>query len=183
MSRQQPGSVTNAIRVLGGLVALSGLTALLTVVLRDELVRSWADGHATAREIMARGGLEALDKSSITPPAFVPVAIVLFFVFAALAGVLVMFFRDGHNWARLSLSALVVFMGMASLAALRTGPPTPFLVLSAVSIVLDLALLVCLWHKDTTAYIQGAWLASHPESSDSSGSSSSGSSGSSATPS
>jgi hypothetical protein len=39
MSRHQPRSLTNAILAVWGLVALSGLTALLTVVLRDELVR------------------------------------------------------------------------------------------------------------------------------------------------
>ena len=35
MSRRQPRSLTNAIRAVWGLVALSGLTALLTVFLRE----------------------------------------------------------------------------------------------------------------------------------------------------
>lgn len=155
MSRQQPGSVTSATRLLWGLVALSGLTALLTAIMRDELVRVWASGHPDAT-------------GSVEPPQFVPVAIVLFVVFAALAGVLVVFFRDGHSWARLSLSGLVVFMALGTLAGLRTEPPMLFLVLSWVSVVLDLALLVCLWHKDTSTYIRGAWLASHPDRADSS---------------
>lgn len=164
MSRQQPGSVTNAIRALLGLIALSGLTAVLTFVLRDDLVRSWADGNEAAREVIEQGGLTALDESSIHVPAFVPVAVVLFVVFAMLAGVLIMFFRDGHSWARLSLSALVVFTALGSLAGLRIDPPPAFLVLSALSIVQALLVLVFLWHKDTSAFIRGAWLVSHPES-------------------
>ena len=154
MSRHQPRSLTNAILVLSGLVALSGLTALLTVVLRDELVRRWNLDHPTT--------------GTVQPPDFVPVAIVLFVVFALLAGVLVMFVRDGHNWARLSLSALVVFMSVATLAGLRTDPPPLFLVLAVLSVVLDLALLFFLWHRDTGTYVRGAWLASHGDPADSS---------------
>jgi hypothetical protein len=164
MSRQQPGSVTNAIRALVGLVVLSGVTALLTIVFRDDLVRSWADGNDAAREILEQGGLDALNESSLHVPAFVPVAIVLFIVFAALVGVLLMFFRDGHDWARLSLGVLVVCAGLASASSLRTDPPTVFLVVSALSIVLDLVLLVLLWHPDTSAYLRGAWLVAHPGS-------------------
>lgn len=158
MDRQQPRSVTNAVRVLGGLVALSGLTAVLTVVFRDQLVRSWAEGNVAAREMLEQGGMTALRQSSITPPAFVPVAIVLFVVFAALAGVLVAFFRGGHHWARVALSALAIFMAVATLAGLRTSPPPFFWVLSVVSVALDAALLVFMWHRDTNAYFRGTWV-------------------------
>ena len=150
--RQQPRSVTRATWVLLGLVALSALTAVLTVVMRDDLVRSWADGR--------------VDTGTVRPPEFVPVAIVLFFVFAALAGVLIAFLRGGHNWARLSLTGLVAFMGLATLAGLRTNPPVLFLGLSIVSVALDLALLFFLWHRDTNAYIRGVWLATHRDRSD-----------------
>ena len=159
MSRQLPGSVTRATWVLMGLVALSALTAVLTVVMRDDLVLSWADGR--------------VDTGTVRPPEFVPVAIVLFFVFAALAGVLIAFLRGGHNWARLSLTGLVAFMGLATLAGLRTNPPVLFLGLSVVSVALDLALLFFLWHRDTNAYIRGVWLASHRDRSDRSASTSS----------
>jgi predicted membrane channel-forming protein YqfA (hemolysin III family) len=98
------------------------------------------------------------------------VAIVLFIVFAALAGVLVMFVRDAHSWARISLSVLVAFMAVATLAGLRTDPPVLFLVLALASAVLDAALLFFLWHRDTSTYIRGAWLASHGSSTDSTGS-------------
>ena len=143
MGRQRPGSVTNAVRVLVGLVVLTGLTAVLTVVLRGDLVASWASGHPHST-------------GSVRPPDFVPVAVVLFFVFAALAGVLVMFFLGGHNWARLSLSALVVFLGVGALAGLRAGPPPLFMGLAGVAVLLGVVLLGCLWHPGTSAYLRRA---------------------------
>jgi hypothetical protein len=144
MTRQQPRSVSGATWFLAGLVALSGLTALLTVVYRDDLVRSWESGHPDA------GG-------ALQPPAFVPVAIVLFVVFALLAGVLISFLRGGHAWARLALSGLAIFMAVMTLAGLRTDPPPLFLVLPAVWVALDVALLVCLWLPATSAYVSGSW--------------------------
>ena len=145
MSRQLPRSVSGATWVLGGLVALGGLTALLAVLMRDDLVSAWAAGHP--------------DESGVKPPSFVPVAIVLFVVFALLAGVLALFFRAGHHWARLALTGLVVFMAVATLAGLRTGVPPLFLLICLVSVVLDLAVLFFLWHRDTSAYIRNAGLA------------------------
>ena len=153
MSRQQPRSVSGATWVLGGLVALSGLTALLTALMRDDLVRAWAEGHP--------------DETGVKPPSFVPVAIVLFVVFALLAGVLTMFLRSGHNWARISLTVLVGFMAVATLAGLRTEPPALFAAVSLVAVVLDVVLLFFLWHRDTSAYIRNAWLAAHSDASDS----------------
>ncbi|NYD41456.1 hypothetical protein [Nocardioides panaciterrulae] len=144
MRRQQPRSISGAIGVLAAMVVLSGLTALLTVVYRDRLVRSWETGHPDV------GG-------ALQPPAFVPVAIVLFCVFALLAGVLVSFLRGGHPWARLALSGLSIFMAVVSLAGLRSDPPTLFLVLPVVWVALDLALLVCLWLPATSAYVNGSW--------------------------
>jgi hypothetical protein len=148
MSRQRPRSVRGATWVLLGLVLLSGLTALLTVLMRDELVSSWSSGHPDV-------------SGEVKPPAFVPVALVLFVVFALLAGVLAMFLRSGHHWARLSLTALVAFMAVASLAGLRSGPPTVFVVLTLASVVLDAALLFFLWHRDTGSFIRDAGHAPH----------------------
>lgn len=142
MQRQRPGSVIVSTRALMGLVALSGLTAVLAIVLRADLAQSWREGHPSATE-------------SVQPPAFVPVAVVLFIVFAALAGVLVAFFLDRHNWARLSLVALVVFMAVGALTGLQTDPPVVFAVLSWISVVIDAVLLAGLWHKDTGAYLRG----------------------------
>jgi hypothetical protein len=163
---ERPESVTRATQALTALVTLSGVTALLTAFLRDDLVLSWAEGHRTARAIVRDGGLDALEQSSITPPAFVPVAIVLFVVFAALAWVLVVFIRAGHEWARLTLAGCVVLMAIATGGGMRTSPPTVFLVLSWMSIVLEAVLLYFLAHRDTTAYIRGTWQAPQDVSQD-----------------
>lgn len=143
MSHERPRSAVTAIWLLVALVALSGLTALLSLVFEDKLVDAWAADQAPS--------------SSVEPPSFVPVAIVLFIVIALLAGVLGMFFREGLNWARVALTGLAVFLGIATLASLRTHPPTLFLVISLTSLVVDLALVLSLWHRDTRAYCAGSW--------------------------
>lgn len=157
MGRQLPTSVRNATWVALGLVAMSGLTAVLTVVLRDDLVRSWANRHETAKVLLADGGMAALERSSITPPAFVPVAIVSFFVFAALAGVLLVLFREGFGWARVALTGMAAFAMLTTIIGFRQHPPSLFLVLSAVTLVLDAGLLFFLWHRETSAFLRGAW--------------------------
>jgi len=133
-----PASVRISAWLLWGVIALNGLTALLTVVLREDLVRSWAEGNE---------GEEAT-------PAFVPVAIVLFVVLALLGWMLVVFFCNGHGWARWSIAALVVFIGFSAVVGLNRNLPTPFLVLTSVSLVLYAALLVFLFHKDTNAFLK-----------------------------
>ena len=60
MGLQRPASVTNAIRVQMALVAVSGLTTLLTVLQRDDLIVAWAEGNPTARSVLEEGGLDAL---------------------------------------------------------------------------------------------------------------------------
>lgn len=154
---ERPVSVTRATQVLTALVLVSGVTAVLAVFLRDDLIRSWAEGHRTAREIVRQGGVEALEQSTINPPAFVPVAVVLFVVFAALAWVLIIFIRAGHEWARLTLAGSLVLMAIATGGGMRTSPPTIFVVMAWLSIALEAVLLYFLAHRDTTAYIRGTW--------------------------
>ena len=122
------------------MIALTGLTALLTVVLRDQLIRTWSEGKA----------------ADLTPPAFVPVALTLFVVVAAFGWVLAVFFRNGHAWARWVLAALVVFAGFASVQGLGRDLPTTFVVLTVATMLVSVALLVFLFHKDTNAYLRGS---------------------------
>jgi len=145
MGRQRPESATNAIRAQAALVLVSGLSTVLTVVQRDELSRVWNAGQPPGTQ----------------PPAFAPVAIVLFFTFALLAWILVVFFRDGHPSARYSLTGLAVFYLFSMLVLCLQGPPVLFVVLSVVSAVLCLVLIFFLWHRDTTAFLRGVELASH----------------------
>ena len=92
--------------------------------------------------------------SSIQAPAFVPVAIVLYVVYAGLMLVLLPFLRGGYNWARWSQFALVVVLVLSTLAALRTEPPTLFVVCSIASLPLNAAILYLLAHRDTNAFMR-----------------------------
>ncbi len=143
MGRQRPASVTSAIGAQAALVLVSALTTVFTVIQREELTRVWSAGQPVGTQ----------------PPAFAPVAIVLFFTFALLAWILVVFFKDGHSSARYALTGLAVFHLFSDLVLCLQGPPVLFIVLSVLSAGLGLVLLVFLWHRDTTAFLRGVELA------------------------
>lgn len=153
MVGQAPASMTRAIWLLRIVVAWSGLTALLTVFFRDDLIRSWAEGNSAAKAILDKGGIEAVKESSLNVPDFVTVAIVLFVVFAAMAGVLVAFLRGGHGWARVVLTTMVLFMGFSTIVSLGRDLPALFAASSVVALALSAGLLFFLWHKESTAYL------------------------------
>jgi hypothetical protein len=135
MGAQRPTAVLVATWATVGSVAMVALTAVLTVVLRGELVDAWARGRT--------------DITSIQPPAFAPVAITMSVVLAVLVGVLLTFFRSGYDWARVVLSVVVVLLGVAAGAVLRTDPPASFLVVAVLSVLVDLTAAIALWHRDT----------------------------------
>jgi hypothetical protein len=129
MGRQWPASVVNALRCLSALVGLMALGTLLTIVFQDALIESWAEGNPGASEILREGGIEALKASSIALPAFVPVVVVMFIVLLGLLAVLRVFLREGYEWARLSLAAVALLIGLAAgLIAFRESPPLVFVV-------------------------------------------------------
>lgn len=136
------------------LLALGALTVVLTAVLRDDLVLNWARGHRSAAEILERQGLDYLiEEQPIAVPQFFPVAAVLFVVMAMLIGVLLVFFRNGHHWARVCLAVLVVMIAVATLSGIRVEPPQVFVVLSYLSLVVEVAILVTMFHPDTDRYL------------------------------
>ncbi len=153
MRTQVPGSVRAARWLLWGLVGLGALSTLATMLFRDDLVLTWAEGNPEAREVVARGGLAALEDSAINIPAFVPLALALFAVFACLVWVLGALFGTRHNWARTSLALMAVFVVFASAMAMTLGLPALFVVLFVVTIVASVALLAALYHKDTTTFL------------------------------
>jgi len=153
MRRQLPGSLVMALRLLVGIVLVSGLTAVLTWVQEDDLVLAWGQRNPAAREVLAEGGFDALRESPIVP-SFTPVAIVSFVVFLLFALVLAAFLVDGHGWARPVLTLTVLFAAMVAVLSLGRHLPTLFVVLSWISLALHAALLFFLWHKDTTAYLR-----------------------------
>lgn len=159
MGRQRPGSVSNAIRVQWALVAVSALAALLTRLMDDQLLRTWVDSNSAAQAIVGEGGLEALENSAISVPSFTPVAVVSFVVYGLLAWVLTVLFREGHGWARWSLVALAVSHLFGAFVVFRAGPPTPFVVLVVVTLLLDLALVGLLASRETGRWVRGFDLA------------------------
>ena len=160
----QPAAVKRAIWLLWALVLLGLVTTVLTVLLRDALIRSWAEGRPDIRPLLESEGLQAVKDGAVQPPAFVPVAVVLFVVVALLIWVLVVFFRNGYGWARVSLTVLLVLVAIGTVASMRSGPPTTFLVLAFVSFVIELAAVAYLWHPQTSQYLRGTWIVHHDES-------------------
>lgn len=131
-----PPATVMAIRLLRAMVVFTGVSALLIVAFRGALVRAWE----------VRNGTEM--------PSFVPVAVVLFIVFAALIEVLLVFLREGHGWSRLALTVLVAFAAYVAVIGLVRSLPTLFVALSALALVLCAALLYYLWHSDTSDYLR-----------------------------
>ncbi|MCY7395592.1 MAG: hypothetical protein LH468_05440 [Nocardioides sp.] len=153
----QPASLTRLLWTQWVLYALGLLTTVLTWAREDDLVRAWAEGRADLRRTLATGGLEAIRSGGIAPPAFVPVAVVLFVVLASLVWVLLAFVRVGYGWARLTITGVLVFMAVATVAGIRTSPPSLFVALAAVSFLVELVMLAFLWHRDTSAHVRGTW--------------------------
>ena len=154
MGRQRPRSVTNALRAQTALVGVGVVGTMLTVLLRDTLLEEWAQ---------SRGGLDAIEQSGIATPSFAPVALVTFIVYAALAWVLAVLFREGHGWARWSLLALAAGLLFAAVVIWRADPPVIFWVLGAVAAAVDLALIWFLVQRDSGAWVRGTDLAEDRE--------------------
>jgi hypothetical protein len=163
MSDQQPASLTWALRSLAAVVGLGLLTTVLMVVLRDELIRSWAEGRRDLRRVLNTQGLDGIKNGEVHVPAFVPVAVVMFVVVALLIWVLAAFVRSGYRWARVALTVTLVFLAVGTIGGLRTGAPAVFMVLSVASFPLEVAAIYFLWHKDTSAYLRGTWVAAVDE--------------------
>jgi hypothetical protein len=114
------------------IVVLGAVVTLLIVVLRDQLIRSWAEGPPHKRRVRPTRGLVL---------------------------VLTAFLRGGYNWARIALTLTLFFLAVGTIAGLRTGAPATFMVFSVISFPLEAAAVYFLWHKDTSAYLRGAWVA------------------------
>ena len=153
MARDVPGSVTNSVRVLGLIVVTSGVIAVLTRLMRDEVILGWAEGNPSAQELLAQGGIEQLRESPIVP-GFVALSIVAFVGFTALAVVLGSFFLGGHGWTRLVLTVTAGVGVLVGAVCIDAHLPVIFVVLSALIIVEGLVLLYFLWQRETTAYLR-----------------------------
>ena len=153
MARDLPGSVANSMRMLGLIVATSGVIAVLTRLMRDDVILGWAQGNPSAQEILAQGGIEQLRESPIVP-GFVALAVVAFVGFALLSAVLASFFVGGHGWTRPVLTSAAGLGVLVGAVCLDKNLPTVFVVLSAVVIAEGLALIFFLWRRETTTYLR-----------------------------
>jgi hypothetical protein len=153
MARDVPGSVVNAVRVLGLIVATSAVITLLIWLLRDDVILGWAEGNPSAQEILAQGGIDQLRDSPIVP-GFVALAVVAFVGFALLAVVLGSFFMGGHAWTRPVLTATAGIGVLVGAVCIDNQLPVIFSVLSALVIVEGLALSYLLWKRETTSYLR-----------------------------
>ncbi len=151
--RELPTSVARSIWVTYALVGWGVLAALLTVVLRDELIIAWAQGNQAAQEVLDEGGLEALEQSSIRIPGFVALTVTMLVVYAALAYVLVAFLRGGHSWARMVLTTTAAFTAFSVLVGLARDLPGLFVGLAVGALVLNVALVWFLWRGDTGRFL------------------------------
>ncbi|PKH44058.1 hypothetical protein SAMN05192575_10266 [Nocardioides alpinus] len=153
MARDVPGSVTNSVRVLGLIVATSGVITLLIWLLRDDVLLAWAKGNDGAQATLSEGGIEAL-RESPSAPGFVALAVVAFVGFALLAMVLASFFVGGHPWTRFVLTGTAGVGVLVGAICLDNHLPVIFVVLSGVIIVEGLVLLFFLWQRSTTTYLR-----------------------------
>lgn len=154
----RPESVRRALQVLWALVGFGALAVLLTWIFEDSLIRSWAEGHNSVRDVLAAGGIDAVKQGVIKPPAFVPVTAVMYLVVGGMLAVLAPLFAAGFEWARVCLVGTLLVLVVGVVAVLITAPPAMFLVLSVIGLALTVALLVLLLHKDTTAFLH-SWSA------------------------
>jgi hypothetical protein len=154
---ERPASLNWAVRFLAAVVALGLVAVALVVLLRDDLIRTWANGHRDLRRLLATQGLDAVKDGPVHPPAFVPVALVLFVVVAALIWVLANFLRGGFGWARIVLTVTLFFLAVGTVAGLRTGQPGVFVAVSVVSFPLEAAAVYFLWHRDTGEFLRSGY--------------------------
>lgn len=139
MSQERPAAVA-AIWLTRAQLVLLLVAALLSVVFDDELADAWQSRR--------------VDAGSVEPPSIVPVVVVMLAVIGLLLFVLLEFFRSRHGWARVAITATLAMLAICTLAVLRIEPPALFVVLSVLSVVLDIAIAAALWHRDTTAYLR-----------------------------
>lgn len=139
-----PKTVTAAALLTWIYIGLAALSAILTIVLKDELVARFMEGRYDR-------GYSDPDQVA---PAFVPVAIGGLLIFGVVFALCAVFLTRGAGWARVTL---IVF---AILSFLGTGPellqprPAYFAVLDVLQALVALGILFLLWHGATRAYFR-----------------------------
>ena len=154
MARDLPGSVLNAMRVLGLIVATSGVIALLIWLMRDDVILGWAKGNPSAQEILAQGGIELLRDSPIVPGFVAALGRRVRRLRRCWCSCSAAFFVGGYGWTRPVLTATAGVGVLVGVVGLDNHLPVIFVVLSALVIVEGLVLSFFLWQRETTAYLR-----------------------------
>lgn len=144
-----PPSIRRSVALVWAVVAMSVLNVLLTFLFIDDLV-------AAAMRSGSAGLEQETARQSIT---FNGVFGLLFAVLWVMLGVLV---RRGTGWARIALTALAVIGIVFGVMALSVGlQRTEFVVVGVVTLVLQVALVYCLWQRDSSRYLRSPPPATH----------------------
>ena len=150
---ERPVELTYALRALAALVVVGGLTVLFVVLFRDSLVEAWAEGNPATRDLLADGGIDAVLGGTVRPPHFVAPSITLYVVMLGLLWVLSAFLRNGFEWGRIGITALMLGSAVASIGAILTAPPLLFVICTVIAILVGATSLVLMWLPPVTHYI------------------------------
>lgn len=151
--RQRPRAVSQIVALVWAGLVVNGIGALLTNVLHEQVIRAWARGNQAAQELLASGGLAALESSDLVIPGFSAVALTAVVTYAMLVWVLVSFFVSGHAWARWALLASALFTIFVAVVLIAYGLPAAFLAVTVAALLLSLATAVLLLRRDVGAYL------------------------------
>ena len=139
----RPAPVSLAVKLIWVGIALSVVSAIVTVAVLDDLVDAALD----------QPGAQGLPAATIRASAVGGVVIGLV-IGAGLNTLLAIFIGRGANWARITytvLAALGIVFGLIGMASGSAGPAV-LTVISLVSLLIAAAVLVLLWRKES-----GAW--------------------------
>lgn len=136
-----PTSVAIAIKLIWTSVALGLLSTIFSFVFLDAIVDIAAKTTDGMNRDVARLGAIAA-------------AIVGFLLSVVLAAVFAYFIGKGANWARIAYTVLLGFTILSSIAGLSGPKPALLLILTALSLVLSVAIFFFLYRPDSNAYFK-----------------------------
>ncbi|WP_139981101.1 hypothetical protein [Nocardioides litoris] len=125
----RPAEVTRVVVLSWVLLGLAAAATVLGIVLDDQMVRRSVGSDPD---------------STLSPPSFTPVVVVLDVTVTALVAVLLAFLRGGHNWARHGLTVTFGLTAVAAVGLLVASPLPVFSALAVAWVVLVVVLLVLL---------------------------------------
>ena len=140
-----PKSILNAVKLMYVGAAMSLLGIVLAFVQKGET-------RDLLRERLEKDG-KSLDDLDSMVNAGMAVAVVSGLIAVALWIVMAKTNEAGKSWARIVATVLGALAILSFLGSFAQGTATPLgVVVSLISLVLAVAILILLWHKDSSAY-------------------------------